>query len=419
MPFPKPFFWALPAGLFLGACSGGPPDETDPSTGSTTSATDTDTDTGETATTTPSGGCTADAECAAATPLCDVGSGACVALPPGHEIGWKDGSPESVALVLIHEPDELRDPTDLAFNPANPDELWVVNRKDGSAIIIEHPGTAESTWVRMRDPEAEHFMKRPMGIAFGVVLPEWGQTFAVCGDSDNGGNFFTGPTLFSADLKIFAQQTPGGLGSHLDMLHASPFCRGIAHVEKNVYFVFNSLAPALDRYDFVQDHGPGHDDHSDGRIERFVSGEVAGADGVPSHLYYNPADQQLYVADTGNHRIARLDPQSGTPGASFPNLQQEEELAERRLIDGAVIADVVPPGTLEAPSGLELHGDLLYVTDNATGRFHVFDLDGKPIRELDSGLPPGSLAGFTFGPDGKIYFADLLTSRVYRIDPLF
>ena len=40
------------------------------------------------------------------------------------------------------------------------------------------------------------------------------------------------------------------------------------------------------------------------------------------------------------------------------------------------------------------------------------------IRVLDTGFAPGSLAGFTFGPDGKVYFVDHSTSRVFRIDPL-
>ena len=39
-------------------------------------------------------------------------------------------------------------------------------------------------------------------------------------------------------------------------------------------------------------------------------------------------------------------------------------------------------------------------------------------KVLKLGLPAGSLAGFTFGPDGKIYLVDLVSSRVYRLDPI-
>lgn len=362
-------------------------------------------------------GCATNADCAGTpdTPLCEPAAGACVELPPGHEIGWKDGSPGSVALVPVLEGNDLREPTDLAFNPAKPTELWIVNRLDDSAVILENPGEPDATWERRRDPAAEHFMDRPPALAFGVELPEWGMTWGTCGDSDNGGNDFMGPALFSADLDMFAQETAGGLGSHLDMLHSTTFCRGIAHERDNVYWVFNSTQFSIDKYNFWEDHGPGADDHSDGEIYRYVRGLVAGVEGIPSHLIFNPEDNHLYIADTGNRRIAKLDTLSGTPDTSFSG---QEPVAARLRIEDAVITDVVPPGTLQAPSGIELHEGLLYVTDNATSRFYVFDLAGQVLRTLDTGLPPGSLAGLAFGPDGKVYFTDLLGGRIYRIDPL-
>lgn len=375
---------------------------------------------GEGGGTTTDARCEADADCAATpdTPLCDVASGECAPLPPGHEIGWKDGSPASVAFTVVFEPEKLRDPWDLAFNPSKPTELWVLNYKDDSVYILQSPGTPEMTSVRRRDPAASHFMDAPPAIAFGVVLPQWGQTWGVCGDNDNsanGGTNFMGPALFSAEPDIFAKPTPDGLGSHLDMLHSTNFCRGIAHVQDNVYFAFNSHKGSLDLYDFKVDHGPGMDDHSDGEILRYVEGAVAGVDGVPSHVIYNPADAHLYAADTGNKRIVKLDTKSGTVGASFFGL---EDVVVRRRVDGAVLTDVVPPGLLEQPAGIELYKDKLYVTDAATSRFYAFDLQGKLLRQLDTGLPPGSLAGLVMGPDGKVYFVDRLSGRVLRIDPL-
>ena len=86
-------------------------------------------------------------------------------------------------------------------------------------------------------------------------------------------------------------------------------------------------------------------------------------------------------------------------------------------MDDAVLTDVVPPGVLVAPSGLELRNDVLYVSDNGTGRIVAFDLNGKQLNALDTGLGPGALAGMAFGPDGKIYFVDMIGSRLMRIDP--
>ena len=78
----------------------------------------------------------------------------------------------------------------------------------------------------------------------------------------------------------------------------------------------------------------------------------------------------------------------------------------------------IPAGALAKPSGIEIHGDLVHVTDAADSTFHVFDKAGAALRTLATDLPAGSLAGFTFGPDGKIYFTDKVAGRVMRIDPL-
>jgi DNA-binding beta-propeller fold protein YncE len=257
-------------------------------------------------------------------------------------------------------------------------------------------------------------MDRPTALAFGVESEHYGMAWATCGDNNNHESDFTGPSLFSADLDIFAMETPGGLGSHLDMLHSTSFCKGIAHEAENIYWVFNGDRGAIDKYDFGHDHGPGNDDHADGKIYRYVNSMLAGADGVSSHVFYNHDDKHLYIADTGNKRIVKLDSQSGTMGSSFSG---QEPVIERRRVNGAVLTDVVPPGVLESPSGLEIHDNLIYVTDVATSRFYAFDMAGQLVRTLDTGLPHGSLSGLVFGPDDKVYFADRLSSRIYRIDP--
>jgi DNA-binding beta-propeller fold protein YncE len=85
-------------------------------------------------------------------------------------------------------------------------------------------------------------------------------------------------------------------------------------------------------------------------------------------------------------------------------------------MDGATVSELVPPGTLQQPSGIALSGSTLYVTDNATSKIHVFDSAGKALRVLATGLPAGSLAGITIGPDDKPYVTDLLTGNVQRVE---
>src|SRR5437879_692454 len=91
----------------LSACSGEDPGATSSGTTSGTSMPP------------PDLTCKASVDCASKTdtPLCDVTSGDCVVLPPANEIGVADGSPGSVALVTVYEPDKKREPTDLAFHP--------------------------------------------------------------------------------------------------------------------------------------------------------------------------------------------------------------------------------------------------------------------------------------------------------------
>ena len=362
----------------------------------------------------PPAGCAADSACAGPTPLCDVQTKACVALPPGNEIGYRDGTSSSVTFTLIYKTGPAAKPSDLAFNPQHPGELWVVGYGDDSTHVGTGVDGDAAKWKRAVDPAAMHFMHKPPALA----MTDAG-LFGICGDNDNSqngpSNLFMGPALFSMDPAIFAKPTPGGLGSHVDMLHSSPMCKGIAHVTANKFWVFNDYDKALDLYDFQKPHQPGGDDHSDGRTYRYAAGKVKGAsDGTPSHVFYDADDKYLYVADTGNARVVRLDTSKGKKGGDLPRIT--EPLDDEGMMTSTDVEVVVAAETLQKPSGLEINGGLIYVTDAATSMFHVFDKTGKMIRSLATDLPPGSLSGFTFGADAKIWFVDRVGGRVLRID---
>jgi hypothetical protein len=339
--------------------------------------------------------------------------------------GKADGASVKFTLTEIATARQgLDNPRDLAFNPLRPDELWVVNHGDDSAVIIHDASTSRREAEKQKDAYALHFMARPTALAFGGNKTTIGRpgTFATCGESRNTyddqalPNDFMGPTLWSSDLSVFAQFDPNGLGSHLDMLHNSPLCMGIAWEAGNAYWAFGGLDGALFRYDFNVDDGIGNDDHSDGTVRQYATGEVSYVKGVPSHLVYRSADKSLYVADTGNARIAKLDTTSGSKGR---RLEIMEPMASAYEYDGAVLEDVVPAsaGQLQQPSGLELQGRYLYVSDNANGRISAFTFKGKLAKRIETGLPKGSLGGMAFGPDKKLYFVDMKKDRVLRIDP--
>jgi hypothetical protein len=380
--------------------------------------------------------------------------------PQAPAIGTGDHTPSSVTFVAIAESDDgVQLPTDLAFNPRIPDELWVTNYDDDSVVVI-HEATSDPDPEYLKDwyglftgEPASHFMPNPTSIAFGrdetsdtpepVGAGGILGTFATCGDNRNDydgfgtPNDFMGAALWPSDLEMFANRPDTFLGSHLDMLHCGPQCMGIAHQEENVYWAFAGRArdpedpfctftmfgpecsfvsdSAIVYYDFQEDHGPGNDDHSDGEAYQYVTGEVDRVPGVPSHLVYDAETALLYIADTGNGRIAALDTTTGDVG---DDLEPMEPMNTYAMVDDAVITDVVAAGgVLERPSGLELHEGLLYVSDHATGIIHAFDLSGERVNYLDTGRGEDALAGMAFGPDGRIYLVDMETDEVLRLDP--
>jgi hypothetical protein len=334
--------------------------------------------------------------------------------------------------VNVYRSDTPRQATDLAFDPLRSGELWVLLREfvdgppctqaerngcaelEGSVAIVRDAGGSTPNAAWKKDANAWHFMRTPTGIAFGD-----GGSFATCSEARTG-NWedesydYNGPSLWSSDPAIFSIEPPGGNGSHLDMLHETPHCMGIGHERGNAYWAFNGKLGALDRYDFAQPHVPGASDHSDGQLLRWVEGSLARKPGVPSHLVYEPESARVYVADTGHGRVVALDTKSGTPGADIPTA---EAMASAKNVSGGRLIEIVAPGVVEAPSGLEIKDKVLFVTDNATSRIHAFDLEGKLLRKLDTGLPPGSLAGITIGPDDRVYLVDLLAAQVRRIEP--
>lgn len=337
--------------------------------------------------------------------------------PPAYELGTGDGSATSVTFTTVFQGPAGHQPVDLEFHPTRSRELWVVNYASSAITIITDAGKSTMRAKMVRDPAYSHFMYMPPAFAFGIESAQgYGQQWAACGDGDNGGNMFMGPTLYSSDEYLMGKQTQGGLGTHLDMLHATPYCRGLGWGgAKNVFYAFNAYNKAIDYYDFQTNHEPGGDDHSDGKIRRFWANQVLGVDGYVSHVSFDTATKKLYVADTGHARILALDPSQGVKSAPMPG--RNEDIIERNYYE-APLQELVAPGTLTAPSGIEASGGLAFVTDAETSEISAFSLEsGELVRKLDTGLPPGSLAGLNFGPDGKIYFVDRLENRVLRIDP--
>lgn len=319
---------------------------------------------------------------------------------------------EAVEIVRIASRGEgLSDPRDLAFNPDAPDQLWIVNQRDNSVVVLIGAGTEAQRVRKFRGLGGEHFISRVAGLAFGDP-----GIFATAHEEDEITQIstpanFMGPTLWTSDLEYF----DAGHASHLDMLHNSPNAVGIAWERENVYWVFDGFHQALSRYNFNADHGLAGEDHSDGQVLRYVEGEVAYVPGIPSGLEMDRESGLLYVADTGNARVAVLDPQGATRGRSIsPNYDGGGQYHMGDVSLRTLVGD-----GLEQPSGLALHDGVLYVADNGTRRILAYDLEGRLIDWLpvDSRVRDGGLMGIELDGDGNLYVVDGEADAVFRISP--
>jgi hypothetical protein len=342
----------------------------------------------------------------------------------------------ATVTIAGNKKDGLRQPRDLAFNPDVPGELWVVNRGDYSANIYSDVGTPQQTSDNRLDPWAVHFMVDVSSIAMGGVTYSGSdsRTFGTCQESRNdyGGAFpgddFMGPSLWSADLDIFATTNPEAveylsdlfgqyvdLGSHLDMLHESPLCMGIAWESDNVYWVFDGDDGRIVRYDFQEDHDVGFDDHSDGIIARYDTPNVKRKKDVPSHMELDHDTGLLYIADTGKNRILVLDTATGKRGGDLFTAEPgtDHHMVEKAdwwsLIDGDTVDG------MDTPSGLDLVDGHLLITDNESGRIFAFTVAGELVDWVDTGRT--GVMGIEARSLDDIWFVDADENELVNLTP--
>ncbi len=344
------------------------------------------------------GECYCDAECATYGDCCANREAICLApTDPIIEGAVPEFGADTTReiQILATANNGLNQPRDLEFNNAHPDQLFIVNQGDNSVSVIHDFGSGSASIAKYSGPGGNHFCSKPAALAFGTP-----GLFATAQEQDQVTQpstpwDFMGPTLWDSALPNF----DAGHRSHIDMLHNSPNAVGIAHQSGNRYFVFDGEHQSISWYDFGSDHGHGGNDHSDGVVRRYAEGQVSYVPGTPSHLEF--VDGLLYIADTGNQRIAVLDPSIGSLGSGItPNYDQTDQ----RQIEGASLQTFVGGlgANLQAPSGLLFHQNRLFVSDAATGEIIAFNMDGTELGRIDTGS--AGIMGLTVGPEGDLYF---------------
>ncbi len=316
---------------------------------------------------------------------------------------------------------QVNQPTDLDFKPGT-NELWVANygtSAGGSMVIFYNAGLPNQVSQYRKDTHSGHFMIYPSSMAFG----DDGKWAAVSEIQSTGGptSTFMGPALWSADTSITARVFQNNwvngypLGSHLDMLHQSPYSMGIAHDSAMVYWVMDGHNGNICKYDFVSHHGPGYDNHSARKVWRYIDVPVARVAGIPSHMILDKTNGWLYFIDGGNKTIKRLDTNSGTitGNLTVPTTGQEP-LASYKKVEFAVVEVLDTLAT--QPCGIDYFNGRLIVSDYTTGDIYLYNTVGtiSMLGTISTGHP--GMMGVKIGPDGHIWCVNKTESKIYRLD---
>jgi DNA-binding beta-propeller fold protein YncE len=132
-------------------------------------------------------------------------------------------------------------------------------------------------------------------------------------------------------------------------------------------------------------------------------------------------DGNLYIADTMNHRIRRVDAKTGVI-ATFAGVGQP-----RFSGDGG---PSIHAG-LNEPAALAVYGTRLYIADQSNNRIRMIDLNTGIISTVagtgsagynGDGIPAAEAAlagpsGLAIGTDGTLYIADTFNGRIRGVDP--
>jgi hypothetical protein len=325
--------------------------------------------------------------------------------------------------VIGTSANSLNQPRDLDFKP-NTNELWVCNKgasSGGAMVIFYKAGQAGQTSQYRKDTHSDHFMAYPSAIAFSDI-GEWASTGELQNNTGSATSTFMGPSLWLGDTSIFAKvcQNPWTtgypLGSHIDMLHQSPYAMGIAFDSAKTYWVMDGWNGNIVKYNYVNDHSPGYDNHSAGILNRYTDVTVSRVPGVPSHMALDKATGWLYFIDGVSKTIKRMNTHTGTVSGTLSTPgTASETLGGYYSVTGATVEVIDTLST--QPCGLDFYNNRLIVSDYDAGNIFIYNTTGTPTLMGSFNTGHINNMGIKVGPDGKIWFVNYTENKVYRIDP--
>ena len=359
--------------------------------------------------------------------------------PTGHALNLPEGA--------------LLQPRAMAFNPATSGsklQLWIADSgRDGLTVVdMDANGIATSTKV-LKDRAQYHYMDQVSSLAFDAN----GQ-FATCQESLNTyenkmlPNFFMGPTLYDSRMDyVNSRQSACQPGEtcfliHIDMLHESPLCMGIAHdggasttmesgaTFTNVYWVFGGGHRQLVRYDFESDHGAGSMDHSHARVRRYTGLELTRVPGIPSHMSLDGATRELFISDTGADRIVKVGVDTGAFSRdakvttdSFEGYgiySSPETSFKYEVWSGLQYSSFA---TIPRPSGLALSPTIVYAGSYQNGHIYAWSRSTGVMLQMVQATATESLFGLAIVPSlvaggepTSLYVIDKSSTQIKRVD---
>lgn len=355
---------------------------------------------------------------------------------------FESSSAQSVFNNIINAPffildlsgtsaDGLYRPRDLDFHTDSSrlNELWVINENSavydptfGGSTVTYYNAGLDSQWSEYRkDSYSAHFMHTASALAFSDN-GGFANALDVQDANNNPNGYFSGCTLWEADTSIYARINQNGpeLGSHWDMLHQSPFSVGIAAETDNTYWLFDGFHNTIAKYNFQDphpDHEHGGEDHSDGLIYRYDEISVNRVTGLSSHMVLDHSNDMLYISDTGNQRIIRMNINAGEVGSDLD--PYGENIEGYYSMINADYETVIDSG-LVSPTGIDIYNTFLLVSDYSTGDIHIYDLEPtnqfQLIHKLGTDIIE-DLMSIKVGPDGTIWLVSTSANKLYQIVP--
>ena len=340
-------------------------------------------------------------------------------------------APFVVNQISGSETDGLNNPRDLDFNTYQSDmnELWVINENSatfdsnfgGSTVTFYNVGT-DSQWTDYRkDSYSGHFMHTASAIAFSDN-GGFANTLDIQDANGNPSGYFSGCSLWESDTSIYARVNQNGpeLGSHWDMLHQSPFSVGIAAETANIYWLFDGFHNTIAKYNFQEphsDHEHGGEDHSDGLVYRYDEVVVERVSGLSSHMVIDQGSDLLYVCDTGNNRIIRMNINSGSINYSLT--PYGENIEGYYSMHNAEYETVIDSGLIN-PTGIDIYNNYLLVSDYSNGEIIIYNIEQQDnlqeIQRIQTNLS-NDVMGIKVGPDGSIWYVCTNSNKLYQILP--